>query len=129
MGTKLAATFINIGGERKTLHLDGDMWGRTARLRLDDGTALGHIARELVNVSDLAADKQTVSPVRDRNPQDVRNVCGFPLPLTPRQYCLTVAPNVDISLMAAICICFDEIKNDAGGRDDDDDDGDGDRRE
>ncbi|EJT46468.1 hypothetical protein A1Q2_01181 [Trichosporon asahii var. asahii CBS 8904] len=83
----LAATFISIGGERKTLHLDGDMWGRTAKLKLDDGTSLGHIARELVNVTDFAADKQT--------------------------YCLTVAPNVDISLMAAICVCFDEIKNDA----------------
>lgn len=102
MGTKLAATFISIGGERKTLHLDGDMWGRTAKLKLDDGTSLGHIARELVNVTDFAADKQTVS------------VCGFPLPrLIPCQYCLTVAPNVDISLMAAICVCFDEIKNDA----------------
>lgn len=101
MGTKLAATFISIGGERKTLHLDGDMWGRTAKLKLDDGTSLGHIARELVNVTDFAADMQTVSCL------------GFALPLLiPRQYCLTVAPNVDISLMAAICICFDEIKND-----------------
>ena len=27
------------------------------------------------------------------------------------QYFVTVAPGVDLSLMAAICICFDEAKN------------------
>jgi hypothetical protein len=30
-----------------------------------------------------------------------------------RQYFMTVAPGVDLALMAAICICFDEAKNEA----------------
>jgi len=30
---------------------------------------------------------------------------------TDNQYFVTVAPGVDLALMAAICICFDEAKN------------------
>jgi uncharacterized protein YxjI len=46
-----------------------------------------------------------------------------PRALTPRtgrseytrshpQYYVTVAPGVDLALIAAVCICFDEIKHD-----------------
>ena len=32
--------------------------------------------------------------------------------MTDSQYFVTVAPGVDLALVAAICICFDEAKND-----------------
>lgn len=89
------ATFINIGGERKTLLLEGVMRGPKALLKLDDGTVLGVVSPHL-------ADRRSVS------------VCGFPLPRRlASSIRLTVAPNVDVSLMAAICICFDKIRKDA----------------
>ncbi len=30
-----------------------------------------------------------------------------------QEYYLTVAPNVDVSMMVAFCVCMDEMKNDS----------------
>lgn len=42
-------------------HPSGDMFGTTANIALADGTPLAHISRKLITVTDIVADKQTVS--------------------------------------------------------------------
>jgi len=73
------------------------MFGTTAQIRLaTTGANLAYISRKLVSAADAVADKQTVSlssgPAND-------------------QYNVTIAPGVDASLIAAVCICFDEVEN------------------
>lgn len=59
---RLAASFIDISGARKAVHLDGDMFGRAATLQLaEEGTHLARIARKLVDATTDAADKRIVS--------------------------------------------------------------------
>jgi uncharacterized protein YxjI len=84
-GSKLTATAVDKTDRELTLVLNGDMYGVSANIELKDGTPLAHISRKLVTATDMVADKQT--------------------------YYVTIAPGVDISLMAAVCICFDEAMN------------------
>ncbi|GFZ46578.1 hypothetical protein JCM24511_03798 [Saitozyma sp. JCM 24511] len=87
VGTKMQATFRNHStGQEVTLELRGDMWGGSADISMG-GMPVAQITRQLFNMREVFADKQT--------------------------YFVTVAPGVDLALIAAICICFDEAKNES----------------
>ena len=100
----MIATFQNAAdGAPIELELRGDFWVSRTRvlslsLRADsvttqggsadialNGSPVAQISRSLLNARELFTDKQT--------------------------YFVTVAPGVDLALIAAICICFDEAKN------------------
>ncbi|BEI90030.1 uncharacterized protein CcaverHIS019_0301000 [Cutaneotrichosporon cavernicola] len=84
-GSKLTATAVDKDDKEHTLVLNGDMYGVSANIELKNGIPLAHISRKLVTVTDIVADKQT--------------------------YYVTIAPGVDVSLIAAVCIVFDEVMN------------------
>ncbi|RXK37494.1 hypothetical protein M231_05215 [Tremella mesenterica] len=86
-GTKLEATFRNaVDGNEIVLTVKGDIFAYSADVMLGE-TVIAQIRKQLVDVREYLADTQT--------------------------YFVTVAPGVDLTLMAAICICFDEAKHDA----------------
>ncbi|KAK4508363.1 hypothetical protein PRZ48_002101 [Zasmidium cellare] len=66
------------------LRLKGDWFDRKASIKLGD-RPVAQITRKLINGRELFFDKQT--------------------------YFVTVVPNVDLSLIAAICVCLDEREN------------------
>ncbi|WVN85487.1 uncharacterized protein L203_100633 [Cryptococcus depauperatus CBS 7841] len=87
LGSHIVATFTNVSTNTETtLVLKGDFWGGSADISVDGGPIVAQITRKLFNARELFRDKQT--------------------------YFVTVAPGVDLALIAAICICFDEVKND-----------------
>lgn len=86
MGTKMEIKFQNASDSSKVeLSVKGDFWGGTANITLGD-RPVAHISRSVANVRELKFDKQT--------------------------YAVQVAPGVDLSLIAAACICLDELKED-----------------
>ncbi|GMK58095.1 hypothetical protein CspeluHIS016_0501270 [Cutaneotrichosporon spelunceum] len=85
-GSKLSATAVDKNGQEQTLVLHGDMYGASANIELKNGPHLAHISRKLLGATEIIADKQT--------------------------YFVSIAPGVDISLIVAVCICFDEAEND-----------------
>ncbi|KAK8865575.1 hypothetical protein IAR55_000719 [Kwoniella newhampshirensis] len=86
LGSRMEATFINHSTHAETtLELRGDFWGGSADIHVVNGPIVAQISRQLFNARELFTDKQT--------------------------YFVTVAPGVDLALIAAICICFDEAKN------------------
>ncbi|TXT15265.1 uncharacterized protein COLE_01458 [Cutaneotrichosporon oleaginosum] len=82
--SKLVAYLLQDGDERQ-ITLSGDFWGGSANIKDWEGRALAHIARDVVNVNEAAADQQT--------------------------YFVTVAPGVDLALIACVCLAFDETEN------------------
>lgn len=85
----MTVTFKNAStGQPVTLVLSGDMFGRSATIVIENGPPVAQIKRKSLNVSNLFFDKQT--------------------------YFVDVAPGVDLALIAAVCICLDEIENDQG---------------
>lgn len=68
---------------------------------MEGGPVVAQISRQLLNARQIFADQQTV------------RVLAFLKSMVTlmEQYFVTCAPGVDLSLMAAICICFDEAKN------------------
>ncbi|KAG7091161.1 hypothetical protein E1B28_010214 [Marasmius oreades] len=84
---KLNTTFRDVDGKERQLVLRGDFFDRKASINLDtpDGPPVGHISRSFFNGREILFDQQS--------------------------YCLTVAPGVDASLLAAICVCLDEKEN------------------
>ncbi|KIR67423.1 hypothetical protein I314_01839 [Cryptococcus bacillisporus CA1873] len=85
-GSHMVATFHNPAtNSPTTLVLKGDFWGGSADITIEDGPVVAQISRKLFNAREFWGDKQT--------------------------YFVTVAPGVDLSLIAAVCICFDEAKN------------------
>lgn len=89
MGTKLEIKFRNANGEKVELDVKGDFWGGSANITLND-RPVAHISRSLANVREVQFDKQS--------------------------YAVQVAPGVDLSMIAAACICLDELKEE--GKDD-----------
>ncbi|WRT66012.1 uncharacterized protein IL334_002963 [Kwoniella shivajii] len=86
LGSKMEATFVNPATSQTiTLVLKGDFWGGSADISIENGPVVAQISRELFNARQIFGDQQT--------------------------YYVTVAPGVDLALIAAICICFDEAKN------------------
>lgn len=75
-------------GQPVTLVLKGDMFGRSATIVVEGGPPVAQIKRKSINARNLIMDKQT--------------------------YFVDVAPGVDLALIAAVCICLDEIENDSG---------------
>ncbi|KAM5348909.1 hypothetical protein ACJ41O_008732 [Fusarium nematophilum] len=85
-GSKATATFTSSGGQVESLEMKGN-WVDYAAEILDKSTntIIARIDRKLLSGRDIFFGQQT--------------------------YALTVAPNVDMALMAALCICMDEKNN------------------
>jgi len=71
-------------GQEIELEIRGDWFDRSADI-VYGGLPVAHISRSFVNVREIFGDKQT--------------------------YFVSVAPNVDLSLIAALCVCLDEKEN------------------
>ncbi|KAM0701312.1 hypothetical protein Q7P35_011673 [Cladosporium inversicolor] len=71
-------------GQAVELDLKGDWFDRSAKITLN-GQPVAEVSRKFFNVREMFGDKQT--------------------------YFVTVAPNVDLTLIAAICVCLDEREN------------------
>lgn len=85
-GSSATATFKSRGGQWESIKMKGDFLSTSAEM-VDEatGTLLARVERNLLNWRDIVIDKQT--------------------------YALTVAPGVDMALMAALCICLDEKRD------------------
>lgn len=82
----MSAQFTNvITGQPTELSVKGDMFGMDATIFLNESVPIAQISRQYMNAREIFTDNQT--------------------------YFVTVAPGVDLALMAAVCICFDEAKN------------------
>ncbi|KAM7196208.1 Tubby C-terminal-like domain containing protein [Rhypophila sp. PSN 637] len=91
LGSKATATFTTPRtGQQEVLKMKGN-WFDSAADIVDEriGAVVGRIDRKLLSGRDLLFGQQT--------------------------YALTVAPNVDMALMVALCICMDEKNNEGGG--------------
>ncbi|GMK56049.1 hypothetical protein CspeluHIS016_0211050 [Cutaneotrichosporon spelunceum] len=95
LGSKLVADSYQDGKESQ-ISLSGDFWGGSANIHDQSGNALAHISCDMINVNEVVADQQT--------------------------YCVTVAPGVDLALIACMCIAFDETKNEADREEEDEQD-------
>lgn len=71
-------------GRHVEIDVKGDWFDRSAEITCG-GQAVAHIGRSFFNVRQIFADKQT--------------------------YFVKVAPNVDLTMIAAICISLDETEN------------------
>jgi len=80
---KLNATFVNLASDNREieLHIRGSWFDRKANILLDD-VVVASISRSFFNARQIFADQDT--------------------------YYVSVAPGVDLSLIAALCVCLDE---------------------
>lgn len=86
LGSKSSIHFINASNsEAVKLELKGDWLDRSAKVTFQ-GRPVATIGRSYMNFGQMFSDRQT--------------------------YYVTVAPGVDVALMAAICVCLDEREND-----------------
>ncbi|KAK7941570.1 uncharacterized protein PG986_013957 [Apiospora aurea] len=84
--SKSVATFTGEGGRRESLFMKGDFFDRKASITDEaSGQAVATINRQFLNARELLGGQQT--------------------------YHVTVAPNVDMALIVAMCICLDERRN------------------
>ncbi len=91
LGSKARATFTNATtGQPESLMMKGN-WFDSAADIVDEktGMVVAQINRKLLSGRDILFGQQT--------------------------YALTVAPNVDLALMVAMCICMDEKNNESKG--------------
>ncbi|KAF4980961.1 hypothetical protein FZEAL_3142 [Fusarium zealandicum] len=87
MGSKATATFTSAGGQVESLEMKGNWIDYSAEiLDKSTNTVVARIDRKVLSGRDMIFGQQT--------------------------YALMVAPNVDMGLMAALCICMDEKNND-----------------
>ncbi|KAF2769258.1 hypothetical protein EJ03DRAFT_351414 [Teratosphaeria nubilosa] len=85
MGSRSTVTFKNAAdGVEYELEVHGDWIDKSASITYG-GRPVAHISRSIFNAREIFGDKQT--------------------------YFVTVAPNVDLSLIAGICVCIDEREN------------------
>jgi len=91
LGSKATGTFTNAStGQPESLKMKGNWFDSAADIVNEKtGTVVGRIDRKLLSGRDLLFGQQT--------------------------YALTVAPNVDLALMVAMCICMDEKNNEGKG--------------
>lgn len=83
----------------------GDFWGGDSADILLDKKPVARISRKLLSARELFLDAQTCKSTRLFS--DASRVC-----LTPWiADFLTVAPGVDVALVVAICLCFDEFQH------------------
>ncbi|KAF1985500.1 DUF567-domain-containing protein [Aulographum hederae CBS 113979] len=85
MSSKSSCHFINASdGREMELDIKGDWFDRSANITCQ-GQPVATLSREFFNMREMFVDKQT--------------------------YYVTVAPGVDLTLVAAVCICLDEREN------------------
>jgi len=85
--SKMIATFNNASTNAPIeLLVKGDWFDRSATITLN-GMVIAQISRHFMNMREIFAGQQT--------------------------YYVTIAPNVDLAMMAAICICLDEKENES----------------
>ncbi|KAK4546167.1 hypothetical protein LTR36_002304 [Oleoguttula mirabilis] len=85
IGSRSTVTFKNAAdGNAVELEILGSWMDRSAEIKWG-GRQVAHISRSFFNVREMFGDKQT--------------------------YFVTVAPNVDLSMIAAICVSLDEREN------------------
>ncbi|TKA21673.1 hypothetical protein B0A50_08762 [Salinomyces thailandicus] len=85
LGTHSTCTFTNAAdGKETAIEIKGDWIDRSAEMTWE-GKPIATIARSFMNVREIFGDKQT--------------------------YFVTVAANVDLSLIAALCVSLDERAN------------------
>ncbi|WVQ77086.1 hypothetical protein IAR50_006769 [Cryptococcus sp. DSM 104548] len=85
-GAKATAIFNDTATNRPmALALRGDFWGGSADISVVSGPVIAQISRDVMNAREIFVGHQT--------------------------YYVAVAPGVDLALMAAMCICLDEMKN------------------
>jgi len=83
--SKMIATFTNTSNKAPIeLVVKGDWFDRSAKITMGD-VVVATIGRSFFNMREIFGDQQT--------------------------YYVTVAPNVDLAMMAAICVCLDEREN------------------
>ncbi|KAI0595297.1 DUF567-domain-containing protein [Biscogniauxia sp. FL1348] len=84
--SKSVGTFTSVGGKQECLLMKGDFFDRKADIT-DEATRqpVAHIDRKFFNMRELVGGQQT--------------------------YAVTVAPNVDMAIIVAMCICLDERRN------------------
>ncbi|KAF7719440.1 Uncharacterized protein PECH_006845 [Penicillium ucsense] len=86
MGSKATATFTDARGRDVTLKMKGGWFDHSADIVEErSGQPVARIDRKMINARDLVFGQQT--------------------------YNVVVAPGVDVALIAALCICFDEKNN------------------
>ncbi|KAL1413746.1 hypothetical protein Q8F55_001528 [Vanrija albida] len=87
--TKMTVTFTNYNSKQKeTLHLEGDMLGRSADIRLADGRVVAQLDRQLFKKGEITSNKES--------------------------YFVWIAPGVDLALLASLCVAFSVIKEQYG---------------
>lgn len=78
-------------GQPVVLIMQGDVFGRSATITIENGPPVAQIRRNVLDARNILLNRQT--------------------------YFVDVAPGVDLALIAAICICLDEWKNDESSTD------------
>ncbi|EXJ79426.1 hypothetical protein A1O3_08928 [Capronia epimyces CBS 606.96] len=87
LSSKSTVHFTNqADGNDVELEVKGDWFDRSASITFG-GRPVAHISRSFFNVRQIFGDKQT--------------------------YFVTVAPGVDLTLIAAVCVCLDERENES----------------
>ncbi|KAH8595820.1 tubby C-terminal-like domain-containing protein [Bisporella sp. PMI_857] len=85
---KMNATFTNLASDKKEIELciRGDWFDKSAQITIGEGgPVVASINRSVLTAGQIFGGQQT--------------------------YYVTVAPGVDLSLMAALCVCLDEKEN------------------
>ncbi|KAF3045840.1 hypothetical protein E8E11_006814 [Didymella keratinophila] len=90
MGSKATATFTSQSGKQEVLTMRGNWFDTTADItdEAQGNAVVARIDRKLLSGKDIFFGQQT--------------------------YAVTVAPGVDMALIAALCICLDEKNNEGG---------------
>jgi uncharacterized protein YxjI len=85
---KMAVTFKNMASNNADIELmiRGDWIDKSAKITIGDGgQVIAQISRKIFNARELIGGQQT--------------------------YYVTVAPGVDVAMVAAFCVCLDEAEN------------------
>lgn len=119
----MVAIFINASdGAPIELDLKGNFWGGSAEIVLSGtGRTVATISRQVANMREIFADKQTCSYSLTPLMVEVSCACAGRVDgcadvcwvLCVHTDFVTVAPGVDLALIAAVCICFDEAANES----------------
>ena len=91
---------MDVNGRKTELEIEGDWLGHNVEIK-ERGRVIASVSRKWLNVRDIVWDKQTVSFCLTKATRGA-------LANLKLQYYVTVAPNVDLSLIAATCVSLDE---------------------
>ncbi|KAF2139461.1 uncharacterized protein K452DRAFT_337642 [Aplosporella prunicola CBS 121167] len=85
IGSKAICSFTSSTGAEEELVMEGNFFDSRAEISTKDGHTAAVIDRKYFNARELIGGQQS--------------------------YAVTVAPNVDLSIVTAMCICLDELRN------------------